>query len=110
METSIELINEIKELGKGIFKITVEYFCTKRNDIKTEILSFNAPSGKMAITMMNATLTKSGADIECIDVTDYFYSETSTVKHTVETVTKKVTTPKETKAVLSKAELGEIEA
>lgn len=89
METSIELINEIKELGRGIFKITVEYFCTKRNELVSEILSFNASSGKMAITMMNATLTKSGADIEMIDVTDYFYSETSTVKHTVESVTRK---------------------
>jgi hypothetical protein len=99
MESSIELINEIKELGKGIFKFTVEYYCTKIDNLKTEMISFTAPSGKMAIAMLNTTLTKSGADIDCIEVTDYFYTETLTVKHTVESVTKKVKVEKEIKVI-----------
>ena len=108
-ETSIDLINEIETLGKGIFKITVEYYCTKTDNLKRDIANFNSLSGKMAIKALKTSFLNSGADKECIEILDYFYTETTTVKHTVESVTKKVSTPKETKAVLSKGELEEIE-
>ena len=110
METSIELINEIKELGKGIYKFTVEYFCNNRNKTVNDRVNLNkVSSGKVALSILQSSLRNSGADIEYIEVKDYFYIETTETKHTIESVTKKVKIEKESKTVLSKEDLQEIE-